>query len=531
IARRKDAGGGLFPRRSYEWRFYNGLGQLVQTQTDFDRSGVPIRARDVNDLLGALSADGGSAPFAPVSTGATTIQAQHFSLLQASIQGRWTAAGLGAVPGWSSGVTPGGPSLNTTKTPIYGSDLVDLRQWLNVYELLQPAPFHGWSNAAGTVLVVNTFYDGRGLRASQSVPHLLALNVPGQFNSGDWGPTKNPQTSSTYDALQRPLTRVQPDGTATYRWLYSGFATTTIDENNHQRVATTDALGRVVSVQEYTGSYPSASLLNTTSYGYDVADRLVSIRDQAGNSWSIVYDSLGRKTSVTDPDLGTWHDSYPSTPTLDNPLWLVQTQTDAKGQALSYQYDVLDRMTSKAGSGLAIGYGYDNGTNGIGRRTSLSDGAGTASYTYDRPGRLVSLTRTINGSNYSLATSYDAQDRVLSLTYPNGDVLRYSTATTGCPSPQRSTARPSSRVRPTTRSGRPAPCRWAMVCRRSGSTSGSTSRRASPTAGTACPTRSRPAPSRTRPSRRPTATTWSAIRRRSPTAITRVKPSASATTS
>jgi len=433
IARRKDAGGGLFPRRSYEWRFYNGLGQLVQTQTDVDRSHTPIRAQDVNDLLSALSADGGSAPFAPVSAGATTIQAQHFTQLQASIQGRWTAAGLGTLPGWSSGVTPGGPSLSTTQTPIYGSDLVDLRQWLNLYELLQPATFHGWSNSAGTVRVVNQFYDGRGLLASQSVPHLMALNVPGQFNSGDWNPSTNPQTSYTYDALQRPLTRVQPDGTSTYRWLYSGFATTTIDENNHQTVATTDALGRSTTVQEYTGSYPSATVLNTTTYSYDVTDALTAVRDQAGNSWSIVYDSLGRKTSVTDPDLGTWTYSYPATPTTSNPLWLVQTQTDAKGQAISVQYDVLDRLTSKTGPGLAVGYGYDSGTNGIGRRTSLSDGAGTASYAYDRRGRLVNLTRTINGDSYPLATTYDAQDRVLSRTYPNGDVLAYVYGDHGLP--------------------------------------------------------------------------------------------------
>jgi hypothetical protein len=55
----------------------------------------------------------------------------------------------------------------------------------------------------------------------------------------------------------------------------------------------------------------------------------------------------------------------------------------------------------------------------------MTDGAGTASYGHDTRGRLTSLTRVINGVSYPFATTYDEQDRVLTMAYPNGDLLQY----------------------------------------------------------------------------------------------------------
>ena len=45
-----------------------------------------------------------------------------------------------------------------------------------------------------------------------------------------------------------------------------------------------------------------------------------------------------------------------------------------------------------------MGDGYDAGATGIGRRTSMSDGAGTASYSYDPRGRLIALSRSTAGN-------------------------------------------------------------------------------------------------------------------------------------
>jgi hypothetical protein len=78
---------------------------------------------------------------------------------------------------------------------------------------------------------------------------------------------------------------------------------------------------------------------------------------------------------------------------------------------------------------------YDNGSYGIGRRTSMDDALSPASatYTYDARGRLTTLTRVISGNSYPLTTTYDAQDRVLSLTFPSTGVVSHHDGDHGKP--------------------------------------------------------------------------------------------------
>lgn len=430
VGTRKDADGGTWGKRAYAWQFYDGLGRVIQTQIDFDRSSFLAHAQDVNEVGSGISADGGSTTFGGASAGTSLIKASDFTELQSGIQGLWSGGALGTLPDWSSNLTPGGPSLSTTATPIFGSDLVDLRTYLNYYEqgISPPKTLTAWTNNVATITVANRFYDNRGLLQAESVPHNLTLTVPGQFDSSDWNQSTNATTTSTYDALKRPLTRTQPDTVSTASWSYVGWSTTATDEDGHPTVSTKDVFGRLASVEEE----PSASGYlnhNLTTYGYDVADELLSVVDASGqNTTTITYDSLGRKTAMSDPDLGGWSYLYPTTPNVNQPLWLVATQTDALGQTLTFQYDQLDRITSKTGTNLSMGYTYDSGsgTNLVGRRASMSDGAGSATYSYSPRGQLTSFTRVINGSTYLITTVYDEQDRVVSQTFPNGDVLTYT---------------------------------------------------------------------------------------------------------
>src|SRR5260370_9800708 len=84
-------------------------------------------------------------------------------------------------------------------------------------------------------------------------------------------------------------------------------------------------------------------------------------------------------------------------------------------------------MTSKSGTSLAVSYVYDTGTgtNLIGRQARMTDAAGTTTYSYDSRGRLISFSRTINGSPSTITTTYDEMDRVLSQVFPNLDTLTY----------------------------------------------------------------------------------------------------------
>ena len=62
------------------------------------------------------------------------MRAVHFVEIRNATQTLWTSRSMGALPNWSSGQAPGGPSLGTAATPIRASDMNDLRRWFDQYE-------------------------------------------------------------------------------------------------------------------------------------------------------------------------------------------------------------------------------------------------------------------------------------------------------------------------------------------------------------------------------------------------------------
>ena len=110
---------------------------------------------------------------------------------------------------------------------------------------------------------------------------------------------------------------------------------------------------------------------------------------------------------------------------------------------MSYCYDALHRVTGK-GYGAqtcplstpVVTYAYDSGTNAIGHLTSLTDQAGTASYTYDILGRLTAETRTLTGANNAsisknLSYDYNLDGSLYKLHYPSGNVVTYEPGAAG----------------------------------------------------------------------------------------------------
>ncbi len=81
-------------------------------------------------------------------------------------------------------------------------------------------------------------------------------------------------------------------------------------------------------------------------------------------------------------------------------------------------------------------YAYDSGPNAKGHLTSLTDQAGTASYTYDILGRLATETRSIIGANNAaisktISYSYNLDGSVKALTHPSGKVITYAPGAAG----------------------------------------------------------------------------------------------------
>src|SRR6185437_7294447 len=110
---------------------------------------------------------------------------------------------------------------------------------------------------------------------------------------------------------------------------------------------------------------------------------------------------------------------------------------------ISYCYDALHRVTGKAYSAqtcqngqlpvgtAVVSYTYDQGTNGVGRMTSLTDQAGTGTYAYDVMGRIASEQRTIAGISKSMSYSYNLDGSLSTATYPSGAVITYTPSGAG----------------------------------------------------------------------------------------------------
>lgn len=201
-----------------------------------------------------------------------------------------------------------------------------------------------------------------------------------------------------------------------------------------------------------------------TQYQYDALGNLLRV-DQKGSApsdstlWrtrTFTYDSLSRLLSATNPESGTITYSYD----LDG-LLLQKTSPQANvrppatgSTTISNCYDALHRVTGRAytvqtcqnghlpqGTEV-VSYSYDAGTNGISKLTSITDQAGSTSYSYDKVGRTTIEQRTIAGTpniTKSVAYSYNLDGSLKTLTYPSNAVVTYTpwnngTVATGEPS-------------------------------------------------------------------------------------------------
>lgn len=257
------------------------------------------------------------------------------------------------------------------------------------------------------VIAAQTIYDNRGLVDSKSLPYFEVTETP------RW-------TSYEYDPIGRVKKTTLPDGTyATASYLKGTL--TYIDPNGHQKVEVKDIYGRIISIEEYTGVSPSFALYATTTYQYDLLGNLSYVKDEAGNETFIYYDSLSRKTSMDDPDMGFWTYEYDVNGNLIY-------QKDAKLQEITFEYDEINRIKKKIyPDATFIEYKYDEltSTNSTGRLTTLTNASATTKFYYNKLGQTTKSIKTIDSIDYTTETTYDALGRIVTITYPDTTVIKY----------------------------------------------------------------------------------------------------------
>jgi len=255
-------------------------------------------------------------------------------------------------------------------------------------------------------IIANTYYDELGRVESQSIPH---LDIKSNAYST---PSSAKNTNFSYDCLGRNTQTTNTDGT-TRSQTYDHLKLRTIDENDHTKTFLSDAHNRIIQVQEN-----NSGSIYYTNYSYNARDELINITDNEGNTFNFSYDSLGRKTNISDPDMGKWNYSY-------DPVGNLLNQTDARGTIIKFEYDALNRITKiDYPTDTDVTYDYDLET--IGTLSQITDSVGTVNYYYDERLRITDEKRTADGKTWTTNWSYDSMDRVTNMTYPSGQVMNLS---------------------------------------------------------------------------------------------------------
>ena len=215
---------------------------------------------------------------------------------------------------------------------------------------------------------------------------------------------------------QRPTTQ--------YFYDANGNVTSAVDGLNRPTVQQYDAFNRLRRItQPPPAALQPNPVIQLELNGRDDLTRVIDPRNLA-TDYGVT--GLSDVTTQTSPDTGV------TTRTFDA-AGNVKTSRDARNRTTTYTYDALHRLTKALyGDATFSTYVYDQGANGVGRLTSMTDpGPITTSWTYTAMGRVATKIQTIGSGTaartHQLIYSYNpTTGQLISMTYPSGKVITYT---------------------------------------------------------------------------------------------------------
>ena len=274
-----------------------------------------------------------------------------------------------------------------------------------------------------------TLPDGSFLAYAYDAAHRLTSMTDSEGNrlSYTLDAAGNRTQESVYDpsnALARTRTRIfdtlgrlmQDKGalnqTSQYSYDNNGNVLSLTDPNNRLTSYSYDPLNRLATVTD--------PALGLTQYGYDTHDNLTSVTDPRTLTTLYAYNGLNDQTLMASPDTGGTQYGRDSAGN-------VSQATDARNKTAIYSYDGVGRVTQIQYSDQTQAFQYDQGTNGRGRLTQVTDNSGSTSYIYDTLGRVQTKTQTVGSQSKTVGYVY-TNGQLTSLITPSGQFIGYSYA-------------------------------------------------------------------------------------------------------
>ncbi|HLP04618.1 MAG TPA: toxin TcdB middle/N-terminal domain-containing protein [Paludibacter sp.] len=250
-----------------------------------------------------------------------------------------------------------------------------------------------------------------------------------------------PSARTAYDVLDRVLLTKLPDGTSTqmsYAIDNGLLKTTVLDALGNKQESYANGSGKTVKTIQYNKGVKDSLL--TTLFHYDAIDRTDTVTDTKGKKTVTTYDWLDRRTRLVHPASGTTNFGYDAS---GNQAWVQPANLISTGKKIQYfyTYNRLDSVVYPNHPENNVKYvygGYDNtqNLNLKGHLKSIEDGSGKQEFKYGKMGEVTEVKRTLVIPNqavatYTTSTVYDSWNRLLSMTYPDGEVVNYTYNTAG----------------------------------------------------------------------------------------------------
>lgn len=343
---------------------------------------------------------------------------------------------------------------------------LDASRTVKSYNYVDPLgrPSRSFSSEGGVSYIAgDTIYDNLGRVWKVSNPYRTTTRngVADLSHTSDW-------TVSHFDTLSRVDYVTLPDASLV-QTSYQGIYTTVTDQAGGQRRQKTDALGRIVRVDEPDAVSGSLGTLDApvqpSFYQYNTQGNLITIsqglsqqnvdpEDPANYTQHryFKYDALGRLTyerQVEQAGTFTASDSltgnsawsrrlvYDETINSVSYVGLLTSAYDARNIQTQFRYDHLNRIyqVNYTDSTPTVTNYYDQASSGYYNKGHLTQASTAAvgsipvtsqSYNFDLMGRVANNQQTVSDQSYTMTYNYNLGGALTSQQYPSGRVVNYA---------------------------------------------------------------------------------------------------------